>query len=411
MPGAVTTSTMSTIGAILKDQYEGPIELAINEQHELLKLFGEDNRKASGNGIFFPVQLTYNTSVRSKGEDSAIPVSNRSTEVMARITPTELAGRFRITERVMYNAANDKDAFEADIDFEMENLQRSIKNEIDRQLAGNATVVSSVYYTGVMAEVAANATATTTVVVDSTQMFNVGDQLAIGTQAELEGTGSPATGIISSITNATTLVFQSNVTVVAGDYVVKGDANGNAWNKELNGLDFGIDDQSAPFQEINGGSHPQWTAYEDDNGGTARPLAIEDMQALVTQVELRCGRQPDTIVCHPTHRDQYVQLLSPQTRYLPRKPDGGFEGTVTFQHGGKEMPFITSRYARLGTVYFMESKSVKKHWSKKIGFMDRDGAVLSRVPDYTMYEATITAQLQLGWRQRFTHGKLTDLSY
>ena len=407
-----TTATMTEIGALLKNQYEGPIEVAINTEHELLKLFGEDNRKPSGNGIYFPVQLTYNTSVRSKSEDGAIPVSRLSVEQQARITPTELAGRFRITERVLYNAANDKDAFVADVDFEMENLQRTIKNEIDRQLAGVSVVDTGVYYTGVMTRVNGTTTTSTTVVVDSTQMFNIGDQIAIGTKAELQATPSTAeTAIVASITNSTTMELTAAKSLVDNDYIVKGDANGNAWGLELNGLDFGIDDDSTvEFEEIDTSDYPQWTAKVAGNSGNARPLSIEDMQALVTAIELRCGKQPDTIVCHPTHRDQYVQLLFPQTRYMAREPDGGFKGTVTFQHGGREMPFVTSRYAKLGTMYFLDSKSVKKHWSKKPSFMDKDGAVLSRVPDYTMYEATISAQLQLGWRQRFTHGKLTDLS-
>lgn len=419
-------TALADVTSLLKTNYVGPVESALNENHEILGLLKDDDRKYVGQYAQFPVRTQYNPAARAMADDGYLPLAGQTTESTAQISVTTVAGRIRLTERTMEAAVADKGAFVDDLDYSMTNLEQALKNDVDRQCIGRSITLATPltgfteYTTGAIARVTANGTSSTTVTVDSTQQFNVGDRVLIGTAAASSspllgtvGLGTADSVTVSAIASATTLTVSSAITTAVDDIIAKGDtgASANAFTYELNGLEFIINDVSGTFENISTGTG--WKSQVDDNSGTPRSLSIELMQTVLDEIENTSGRTPTHLVMHNTHRRQYLELLYPQVRFEARKPKGGFEGSeevLSYNGGKKPLPIITSRYAMLGKIYFLDSMSVKKNWLKKWGWMNKDGSALSRVPNQAAYEATMTAQFQLGARNRVTSGLLADLS-
>ena len=88
------------------------------------------------------------------------------------------------------------------------------------------------------------------------------------------------------------------------------------------------------------------------------------------------------------------------------KLDGGFTG---LEYNG--VPLIVDNDAIDGEIYFLTTKDLQLYRMSDYDWMDKDGAVLSRISGYDIYEAVLFRYEEFGVKNRATQGVLCDLAY
>jgi hypothetical protein len=86
--------------------------------------------------------------------------------------------------------------------------------------------------------------------------------------------------------------------------------------------------------------------------------------------------------------------------------DGGWKA---LEYNG--IPLTVDNDAIDGEMYFLTLKDMQIYRMADYNWMQKDGAILSRISSKDAYEATLFRYAELGTSRRNTHGVLCDLDY
>ena len=104
-------------------------------------------------------------------------------------------------------------------------------------------------------------------------------------------------------------------------------------------------------------------------------------------------------------RDKYVELaVNERHWYNTMEIDGGFEAV---EYNG--LPLVPDPQCKHNRIYFIVPDTMRIFRSADFDWMDRDGAVLRKVNNRDVYEATLFHYGDLGCVTRNGNGLLTDL--
>lgn len=407
-PGAAgTPSSPGSADALLKDFYLPKIVSLLNEKHALLEKLGRDPSRFSGRQVKFPVTTGRENGIGARSENSSLPRASVARTVQAAIYSKTLTGRTQFTGQMMEKSKSDRGAFAQEAKRQMEMLTEGIYDDTNRQLYGvEVTVGSFTGKTGLFGYVTSGAT-NAIQTLSSTANLVKGMSICFGTVAEF-GNGSWTTGIIDSVDSATQITLEASVTTVTDDGVTRGDADGVAYDAELTGLEFIVQD-SGTFQGISATTYPNWKSTVV-NASSGYYLNDDYIQSMLDTIGDNCGTEPDVIVTHRTQRRLYLSTLLPSKRFAGQDVKGGFAGTLAYQGGDKPVPIMVDKQCPSTTAYFLTTGDIKMFVEQDWMWMEEDGAILNRVVGKFNYEATMTSMRELGCFRRNSHGKYTNLA-
>lgn len=424
MPLDITAATN-----ILKNLYEAPIREWLNNSTMFLSKIKKNRKNFEGLKAVIPVHRGRNVGTGARAESAALPIPGAQSHSVLEYYVKYLYGTIRLTGPVMEASKSNTGSFARALQNEMTGLMKDCQKDLNRQLWHDGSSFLTICGT---------TSNTTTVTVASTKFLQVGMIIDIVVLAD----GTTSTGIIGTpiltIPSATTFTIGSNVTTDATFGVLKsGGRNdspgtwGNAW--EVWGLEAlvnsanpgnGLTDTIGGLTRV---ANLDWQANVLANGGTLRPLTVDLMQQAWDAINTASGEEPDMILTNHALLRRYGALLTPDRRYTGsglQKFDGGWSG-LSFNG----VPVVADPDAsktlypqKLETMYFLYTPSFELHQMADWGWMDKDGAVLSRcqstlsgstytyVAQTDMYEAALRAYMQLGIDRANTNAKLTDIS-
>lgn len=140
-----------------------------------------------------------------------------------------------------------------------------------------------------------------------------------------------------------------------------------------------------------------------------RQLTPMLMQQMFDKVELKAGKDygPDMIITTHAIRREYLEYMEARRRVVnTMELDGGW---TAIDYNG--VPLMVDPDAIDGEMYFLTLKDLQLYRMSDYDFMDRDGAILSRITGYDAYEAVLYRYAELGVNNRQTHGVICDLAY
>lgn len=416
MGDSVTTAT-----GILKTDYGDQLGSLINTEHPFLGKVSKKTKGWVGKQLAYGVITSRNAGSRSIDADGKLPVAGNVGTAQTAINARTIAGRGQISIDLINSAKSDKGAFIEGIELTMEGLKESCANNLGRQTFGrnygpsdsDARGGLNGGKTGLIAKYVSGS-GTATLVFDTNHYFEPGRTYAIDSITDLAG-GSPVTGVVSSVSSdGISVTFTGTVT--SNGYACQWDANGGALDKEICGTEFLVDNYDDNYLAVDTGNNPGWAATVKGNGvsgsvaGTLRPLTLRLMDLTVDAIQIASGKYPNLMVVDESFRREYVELLRNDVRYAPGQLAGG-DATVSYTHFGQKIEMVTDRQAPYGVATFLNTNTIQLAEKQRWGFMEADGSVLSRVPDYFAYELTYGWQGEMVTHSRNTHGKLADVSY
>lgn len=140
-----------------------------------------------------------------------------------------------------------------------------------------------------------------------------------------------------------------------------------------------------------------------------RALTLTLLQTMFDMVEEQAGKDygPDVMFTTRALRREYLELCQADRRSVnTMELDGGW---TALDYNG--VPFMVDNDAIDGEIYFLTLKDIQMYRMSDYEWMQKDGAILSRISGYDVYEAVLYRYQEMGVKNRATQGVLCDLAY
>lgn len=407
----------SAASAALKEDYQPAIREQLNQNVMLLAQVETNTADVEGEEAVLSLHTGRNSGVGARAESGTLPTAGQQAYTKARIPVKFNYGRIQVTGPIIEGMKSDRGSFTRAIDSESKGIVADLKRDVNRQCYTPST--------GIIGTVTAVSTNTVTFAteaevrrleVGNSYDFYDGDYLA-DDQDEV---------LVSVDISAKTATFTGLSGVDAGDWVVRAgvvpvaisskatEDNAN----EIHGLEDIVTDGTSTaghsggiaspwLHGIDGSSTTIWSSYQSAVSAAPTDSVFEEA---MDEVYLDSGQDVDLIVTSHKASRAFAATQKSQKRYVNNLDlQGGFKA-LSVQTGRGEVALYPERDC-LDDVAFLLSTANLTHWvMSDWSFMDRDGAVLSRVANTDAYEATLYKYHELGTDKRNAHGKITDLT-
>ncbi len=369
-----------------------------------------DGVSMTENTVKIRLHMQYNNGHGARNENDTLPEPGSDVYSTLHEPLRAQYSLFSLTGQLIAAAERGEAAFKPAFQESMERTVTAAKNGLNRQAFGNGS--------GVVATIRTNEAAGQTVIdVDTTVYFRRGeivDGVTISTGVVIEParkvtnvdranrtiTVSPALTTGLTATTDGWVMASSNSTVAAPN---------NSQNREIQGLDSLVD-STGTLHGVSPTLYPNWSSYEDSNGGTARPISDAILRLAKDSVGFETGLDEDglsfALLTTRGVRSNYAATQIPLKRHVnTQKLEGGFDA-IMFDSN----PFFTDDHCQPGTVYGARLPKLEWKMLKDWSWMDEDGAVLSRVPGKDRYVAVLYQYSQLITTHRSSHFKVKDIT-
>lgn len=390
-------TNLTTLDAVLKTNYIGPLNELVNNDVKLLQRVFQDNEAVvTGKNFTMPLHVGRNEGVGARLEGADLPDAGAQNYVDAIIPMKYLYGRINLTGQTIRAAKNNEGAFVRAVDSEMRGITRDLKADINRQLFGDGT--------GKLAAATANSSASTTVTVDTTKNLRVG--MIIDIIAD-NGTASVTGARITAVTGTTITHNGTGAAVAANSYIYRHGSRNNEL-MGLKGIISDVDPYANGLQGIKVADNPIWKASVMANGGTNRALSLTLLRTMLDTIETAGNGKVSALYTTHGVRRAYEALLQAERQFVNvMKFDGGIE-TLTYDG----LPIIADKDCDANRIYFVDEDAMTVLNLGENGFawMDEDGAILNRVNNKDAYSATLFRYSEFATKARNAHGLLADIT-
>lgn len=422
----------SEIGNLLKIHYGPSIVEQTNMAPMLWKMFDQSTVEFAGDHYEFPARMVFPQTIGPRSYGVGLPPSrtaaggiSAATDVTAKVFHKYLYASFDITGPDMERARNKTDAFVVGLSDRMASLTRSFTKDANFQTYLSGTGI----YTPVRF-IAGGGIGANQIDVDTAKYLRIGRRLDFWDDSAVNLLfGSANSSVLANFftvtaidpkggqlngTKQTARVTLSNnrpagIAVPDGVMPETGLATAStAVGIFLNGLGAIVDDGTniGTFQGINRTTFPQWKASIFGNSGTPRDLTLQLMQLLVDVPETISGQPIDLIVGSYNARNQYLQLLVSQKRFMAEKADGGFP---TLEYNGKT--FLVDVDCQDDSIYGLNRGTIKRFGLFEPKFDDSDGNVLKYTgTNGDTFVGFLKMYGNLGTEQANANAKIADLN-
>jgi len=407
-------ATRTTLDAILKDYYIGPLQEQLNQEVMVLNLFEKAKISWAGKQGVVPVHVGRNTGVAFKAETDSLPTAGTQTTKRLTFEAAYLYGRFQVTGPAIASAAKGGTAsFVGALELEMDKLKDDVRNKADRTLTSGGRVVGFLNqhktegaaatwdFRGDFAKISAayNAKGSNIdiAVVDCSNDTLTGDTVTyefITTLAAIDITHAgfnPSAGTIRLTaaldTSGVADGFACALAISDSDAAVNALLDeepigiyGNLGYVSLFGVDRGsVDGTAMELQSVIANMDADNSSNGDDEA-----LTLERMQQMIDAINVTSGQDIDLILMNPIMRAKYTALISGNIFKPVEKATTGDGGFLGLSYAG--VPIKSARHVDNGLMIFMNTKCWKLAVLEDGKFADLDGSVLSRVTDNDSWE-------------------------
>lgn len=381
----------------------GDLHMQLRDKTPALDFIKASSSNITRNGkeVVFDTHIGRNQGIGARNVREKLPTAGAQKYKQAHLYLKNLYGSIEVDGQLFEQAAEDYQAFINVVDNEIKGLRRDLAVDMNRQIYGDGS--------GTIAVVAADNTNDTTVVFDSVHWVDYGmivDILSANGQTQKAN----EVEVVAVNTATNTVTFNTAVTCVDGDIIVRASNTTNSYGKELTGL-AKIVSATGSLHEIDPAEVPVWASTEVTLGsvGTPGTLTELDLISLVQKVDKQ-GGDVDVFLASPGVYNAYWNLLQSFRQFTNTAALTGGQRSFTFEALGKPIRFVSDYAAPKGTLYALSSKELVMNQKKDWSWMDRDGSMWSKVADTDAYEARYYLYAELGTYRRNAHAKLSNIA-
>lgn len=401
--------SLTNADAALKEFYLPAAREQLNNSNVLETEVPKNREDFEGRRAILSLHTSRNSGIGSRAESGTLPTAGNQGYTEERVPVYYHYGRIQVTGPVIAAMKSDKGSFVRAVDSEMKGVTKDLARDYNRQRFGTSNGAIALTGTTSSANEVVLATATSAV---QLRQLEIGMVVDIGTVASPTSVASART--ITAVNTSTKTITISGATVSTNgtQYVFRsgnGGAIGGAGQKEITGLQTIVDSSGTLFN-VDPTSVTSWAAYEDSNSGTNRTPTDTLFEEAIDEIDIASGKTPNLIITTAGVRRAYAASLKSQKRFANTTTLKGGFSALTVEAGGAEVSLTWDRDCPANTAFLLNTAHLQDFISEDWNWMDKDGAVLSRVANTDAYEATMFAYKEQATDQRNTHGKISDLT-
>lgn len=412
--------TLTTADSALKEFYLPTVREQLNNTNWLLSQIEKNSTDVEGRRAVLSLHVSRNSSIGARSSGGLLPGSNSGIGNQGyaeeRVGMKRNYGRIQLEGDAIAAMKSDRGSFIRAVQSETQGVTEDLKRDVNRQLWGDGS--------GQIVQLGTTA-GSTTVTVNSAatavqlRQLSVGMRIDIGTATDVDAVASDRR--ITSVSfatpsSATFVISGAAVTTTSSHFVYRAGlvaSGGNPSGVELTGLAAIIDSTGSLFN-VDPSSFPVWASTEmAGSGGTNRDISDSLLGQLMHRTQIASGLMPGNdyvMACSDGVFRAYADTMTAQKRYQGEfNLKGGFSG-LAVQAGGAPVALVWEQDAPAETLFYINTSHLKQHEMSDWDWMDKDGAVLSRVPNQDAYEATLYKYHELTTDRRNAHGKLLDIT-
>ncbi len=453
----MTTATLSNYDEVLKIFYLPAIREQLNHDTILSDLIDVNEEDVSGKDAKIEMHYGRTTGIGARGDMEALPAASYQKHKKATVPMQYIYGRIQVSGPTIAATRDERGAYAKVLDTEIKGVVRDLKKDVNRQLWGAGH--------GLLGRWRSGTGVTQTVQKKYRGNSAGGDGFGSTFGAKYMNTGDPLTVVVATISSATTGTYVVDATDLAPTAIVRTEndydtmtvtdpgvteavgtfyvqfnnavANLGADSlaaginrKEMMGLrgivtDTDLDNISFnngtytgltvndPLQGLDVSTYDWFVATVDSHSSGRyagqRALTLNLMDKMFDSVEEEAGKDygPDLVLTTRALRREYLDLCRADRRFVNTMVlDGGWKA---IDYNG--IPLTVDNDAIDGEIYFLSTRDIALYRMSDYDWMNKDGAILSRVSGYDAYEAVLFRYAELGCSRRNSQGVITDLSY
>lgn len=388
------SATMTTVSGIYKTTYEPDIRYQLNTTVFLASQVAKFKSFAdAGNNIVIGVQKGLNPSYASLNDGDVLPTAGNNSYAQLTVPMRHVYLRINVSGPAMRASRNNAGAYARVLVKEKESTIQNARNQYNRELYGDGT--------GALTTTTGSNT-TTSIPVASTKYLTVGQYIdIIDTDGEtVNGDGLKITAVDGS---ALTITVDSapGTATANGDVIVHKDSS----SKAIYGLEALVDNDNTIMSCDRSLSTNEYfrSVLQSATGGLVDEM---EMQEVMDDINDKSGKDVDLIITTKAVRRKYAAILVPDKRY---------SNTIDLKGGFKALdfagtPLYVDKDCTAGTMYFLVTSVLERHYMSDWEFMSEDGRVLHAVPNYDAYEAVLYCDHQFVTSQGNALGKLYNIT-
>ena len=400
---------LSNFDAALKIDYLPVVREQLENSTYLFSKLKRNERDVSGKRYQMTAHYARSSGVGS-GAETDLPTAGNQGYLNPYDNVKYHRGRIQVSGPVIKASKDDKGAMVRALESEIKGITRDLKKEMNFQVHNDGTsrrcVVNGDPSTG------------TTLTVDGpgTNYLFEGMLIDILGIDDGDGATNDSDVVISSVDSSTEVTVSAalDANIDDNDWVVRANSTDGAGvlntdSYEMNGIKGIVDDATyvTTLHNLSRGTYNWWkcsTYTNDDNGGTNRDLTLDLIQEGVSAVE-KNGGTVNLIVSSHDLRDAYAALVVADKRFVNTLDlDGGWKA---LEYSG--IPWLADVDCWPNTVFFLDTSHLQFFQMSGWDWMDKDGAVLSRVSGSDAYEAVLYWYADLGSDRPQAHSFLRDV--
>lgn len=389
----------------LKIDYLPVIREQLNNATVLLNKVQRNERDVVGKQWQQVAHYQRNSGVGS-GTETGLPTAGQQKYANPYGVVKFTRGRIQVSGPVMEASKNDTGAIVRALESEIKGVTTDMKREVNYQFFNDGTAARAIINGDPGTEV------TLTLDNPGTQYMYDGMLIDIVDPTTGVPTANSTDLTISTVDSATqaTLSAAADTAVADNDVIVRANSTDDAGTSyEMMGLKGIIDDATyvTTLHNLSRSTYAWWKASthsNDDNSGTNRDLTLALIQDSISAVEKNGGKTNLILSGHDV-RDSYAALVVADKRFVNTMDlDGGFKA---LEYNG--IPWVADRDCPPNTVFFVDTDHLQIMQMSDWNWMDKDGAVLSRVSGSDAYEAVLYWYADLTTDRPRAHSFLRDV--
>lgn len=402
----------------LKENYAPGLRNAINNSNVVWAEAIKNEDDIIGDEAVWSVHSGRSNSTGARAELATLPTADRQRHIKARRGLTFQYHTIKVSGPAKHLTRGDEGAFARALEVEIKGAEKDMKNDMSRQVFGQAVTVNSTLQTGVIATLSADPGTGTTLTFaneDESVMrhFFPGMLIAIINPADgTTRTGSSSIEVVSVNKSARTVEVSAsvNAAIALGDVVVRASSDGgNSLGQEIDGLRYLIS-ATGTYAGINPTTNPVWksVAVGSTSTGVSEVIFDEAVEAVETDGS---GDSPELFVAEYVQRRKLASLLQAQKRY------DGRDTTLTSGWKGLSLArgtLVADRYCPTSYFFGIHRPELQKFVGLDFQWDEDDGQVLYKALDGSdAVEARFKGYVQLAATVRSAHvvGRLSEPSF
>ena len=397
--------TLSNFDEALKIDYLPVVRSQLNNATILSSRVERNERDVSGKQWQMVTHITRNSGIGA-GTETGLPTAGQQAYANPYGVVKYNRGRIQVSGPTIEASKDSKGAIVRALESEIKGVTNDLKKEVNYQFFNDGTAARALINGDPGTEV------TLTLDTPGSRWIMEGMLIDIVDPSSGVPTTSSTDLTVSTVDSATeiSLSAAANAAVADNDVVVRANSTDDAGTSyEMMGVRGIVDDGEYvdTLHNISRTTFPYWkcsTNSTDSNAGTLRDMTLDLIQASLTSVEANGGKT-NLIISDHAMRDAYAALVVADKRYVNTMDlDGGFKA---LEYNG--IPWVPDADCPNNTVFFIDTEHLQIMQMSDWSWMDRDGAILSRVSGSDAYEAVLYWYADLATDKPKAHAFLRDV--